>query len=303
MKNIRYIKKRIYESRYLYLLFFLPCVYLVIFKYGAMGWLGIAFKDFNARAGFVQSKWVGWSNFQQFLHDPYFYRILKNTIVLNVWMLIFFFPVPIALALLIDEIPHGRAKKLVQTISYLPYFVSTVVVCSLVIYLFAADGLVNDVMVDFGASRKTYLMDPGWFRPLYVISEIWQNAGWGSIIYLAGLAGINPQLYEAATIDGASRFSQVIHVSIPGIAPIISIQFLLTIGKLLNVGYEKILLLYSGATYKTADVISTYVYRRGLIDADYSYGAAVSIFQAVLALVLVVGANKAAKKIGSTSLW
>ena len=146
-------------------------------------------------------------------------------------------------------------------------------------------------------------MEPGWFRPVYVISEIWQHCGWGSIIYLAALAGVDSQLYEAASIDGASKWKQLLHVSLPGIAPVISIQLLLTVGKLLTVGYEKILLLYTGATYETADVISTYVYRRGLMEANYSYGSAVSIFQAVVALVLVVSANKAARKVGQTSLW
>lgn len=146
-------------------------------------------------------------------------------------------------------------------------------------------------------------MEPGWFRPVYVISEIWQQCGWGSIIYLAALAGVDSQLYEAAAIDGAGKWKQLIHVSIPGIAPVISIQLLLTVGKLLTVGYEKILLLYTGATYSTADVISTYVYRRGLMEANYSYGSAVSIFQAVMALILVVLANKAARKVGQTSLW
>lgn len=301
--NTKYFKKRVYESRYLYLLFLLPLIYFIVFKYGAMAWLGIAFKDFNARRGFFNSEWVGFKYFKMFLEDPYFWQILKNTIVLNLWMLVFFFPVPIILALFIDELPNGMGKKIVQTISYLPYFVSTVVVCSLITYLFASDGIINHIISFFGGTTKVFLSDPAWFRPLYVISEIWQGAGWGSIIYLAALAGIDPQLYEAATIDGASRFKQVIYVSIPGISSIISIQFLLTLGRMLTVGYEKILLLYSGATYQTADVISTYVYRRGLMEANYSYGSAISIFQAVIALVLIVVANKIAKKIGSTSLW
>lgn len=298
-----YARKQIYRNRYLYLMFALPFVYFLIFRYGAIVWLGIAFKNFNAHAGFFKSKWVGLKYFKMFLEDPYFYQIVKNTLMISLCCLIFYFPVPIILALLINEVHNKLAKKFVQTITYLPYFISTVVVCSLVVNIFATDGLINHIVTSFGGTAKTFMSDPAWFRPIYVLTEIWQLAGWGSIIYLAALAGVDQQLYEAAAIDGATRWKQVIHVSIPGIAPIISIQFLLTVGRMLTVGYEKILLLYTGSTYSTADVISTYVYRRGLINANYSYGAAISIFQAVLSLIMIFAANKAADKIGATSLW
>lgn len=293
----------VYKSRYLYLIFFLPFVYFVVFKYGAMAWLRIAFYEYNAFLGFSGSKFVGLKYFRQFISDPYFWNILKNTIVLNLWMLVFYFPTPIILALLINELKSKYFKKLAQTISYMPYFLSTVVVCGFITTVLANDGAVNQILTSFGLEKIQFLMEPGWFRPMYVISEIWQQCGWGSIIYLAALAGVDAQLYEAASIDGANKWKKLIHISIPGIAPVISIQLLLTIGKLLTIGYEKILLLYTGATYETADVISTYVYRRGLIEANYSYGSAVSIFQAVLALILVFAANKAAKKVGQTSLW
>ncbi len=301
--NWHYVRRQLYKNRYLYLMIALPVIYFVIFKYGAIAWLGIAFKNFNARAGFFGSKWVGLKYFNMFLQDPYFYKILRNTVLISLWCLVFYFPVPIILALLINEVRNKHAKKFVQTITYMPYFVSTVVVCSLVMNIFATDGLVNQVAAIFGGTSKTFMSDPSWFRPIYVISEIWQQAGWGSIIYIAALAGVDQQLYEAASIDGATRWQKVLHVSIPGIAPIISIQFLLTVGRMLTVGYEKILLLYTGSTYETADVISTYVYRRGLINANYSYGAAISIVQAILSLVLIAAANKAADKIGATSLW
>ncbi len=299
----RYVRRQLYKNRYLYLMIALPVIYFVIFKYGAIAWLGIAFKNFNARAGFFGSKFVGLKYFKMFLQDPYFYKILRNTVLISLWCLIFYFPVPIILALLINEVRNKHAKKFVQTVTYMPYFVSTVVVCSLVMNIFATDGLVNQVASIFGGTSKTFMSDPAWFRPIYVISEIWQQAGWGSIIYIAALAGVDQQLYEAASIDGATRWQKVLHVSIPGIAPIISIQFLLTVGRMLTVGYEKILLLYTGSTYETADVISTYVYRRGLINANYSYGAAISIVQAILSLILISAANKAADKIGATSLW
>ncbi len=303
MKGTRNLLFKIKRDRFLYVLFILPLLYFIIFKYGAMLWLSIAFFDYNAFLGFEGSDFVGLKYFKQFIQDPYFWGILKNTIVLNLWMLLFYFPTPIILAVLLNEVKNRHFKKAAQTISYLPYFLSTVVVCGFISTVCANDGLINNVLAAVGLDRISFLMEPGWFRPVYVISEIWQGCGWGSIIYLAALSGVDSQLYEAASIDGANKWQKLIHVSIPGIAPVISIQFLLTVGKILNVGYEKILLLYTGATYSTADVISTYVYRRGLLEANYSYGSAVSIFQAVLALVLVTAANKASRKMGQTSLW
>lgn len=300
----KHVRKELWKNRFLYLMLAIPLLYFFVFKYGAIGWLGIAFKNYNARAGLWKSKGVGLKYFKMFLNDPYFFTVLKNTIMISLCSLVFYFPVPIILALMVNEVKGARKKKFVQTVTYLPYFISTVVVCNLAMYIFATDGIVNDVVVKvFGGTATTFLSDPKWFRPIYIITEIWQQAGWGSIIYLAALAGVDQDLYEAASIDGASRWKQMLHISIPGISSIISIQFLLTMGRMLNVGYEKVLLLYTGATYSTADIISTYVYRRGLIDANYSYGAAISIFQAVISLILICLANKAADKIGATSLW
>ncbi len=296
-------RKRLRDSKYFYLMFALPFIYFILFKYGAMFYLGIAFQDYNAFRGIFGSEFVGLKHFEEFVTDPYFWSILKNTIVLNLCMLVFYFPCPVILALLINDVKSRRFQKFTQSVTYLPYFLSTVVVCGFITNILASDGLINQIIVALGGQSYTFLMDPNAFRPIYVLSEIWQQAGWGSIIYLAALTGIDSQLYEAAAIDGASKWRQLWNISLPGISPVISIQFLLTVGRLLTVGYEKIILLYTGATYSTADVISTYVYRRGLIEADYSYGAAISIFQAVIALVLVVGSNRAARKIGSTSLW
>lgn len=297
------VAHRIYESRYLYLLFSLPFLYFVIFKYGAMGWLVIAFKDYNAFLGPWESPWVGMSYFQNFMSDPYFWNILKNTILLNVLMMIFYFPVPIILAVLINDVKNTRFKKFTQSVTYLPYFLSTVVVCGFIVNILASDGPINMIRASMGMDSIPFMSEPEWFRPVYIISEVWQFAGWGSIIYLAALTGVDSQLYEAAELDGAGKWVQLWRISIPCIAPVISIQFLLTVGRLLSVGYEKIILLYNGATYSTADVISTYVYRRGLVGADYSYGAAVSLFQSVIALVLIISANKVADKVGQTSLW
>ncbi len=303
MSSPRRIGKRLYESRYLYLLLALPVIYFVIFKYGAMMWLTIAFKKYNAIQGIWGSKWVGFKQFEKFITDPYFWNVVKNTIVLNLEMLLCYFPAPIILALMINEVKRKRFQKFTQSITYLPYFLSTVIVCGFIKDITASDGLINMLRGLFGAESIPFMSEAQYFRTIYILSELWQQTGWGSIIYLAALTGVDSQLYEAASIDGASKWRQLISISLPSIAPVISIQFLLTVGRLLNVGYEKIILLYNGSTYATADVISSYVYRRGLIQADYSYGAAVSIFQAVVALVLVVVANKTADKIGQTSLW
>lgn len=297
------MKKRIWESRELYLLFALPFLYYVIFKYGAMVWLTLAFKDFNARLGLWDSAWVGLKHFRAFFNTPDFSRLLRNTLLLSVYNLIFSFPVPILLALMINEVKQAKFKKAVQSITYLPHFFSTVIICGMLVNFLTADGMINQFIGLLGNKPIPFLTEPGWFRTIYISSGIWQSAGWGSIMYLAALSGVDPQIYESAVIDGASKLQQVRYISLPSIAPIISIQLLLSIGSMLSIGYEKIILLYNGATYETADVISTYVYRRGLIAADYGYGTAVSLFQSVFCLILIVSANKAAKKLGGTSLW
>ncbi len=295
--------KHLIDSKWLLLMFFLPLVYFIIFKYGAMTWLIIAFKKFSAVKGIWRSRWIGTKYFEQFLGDAYFWKLVRNTVVMNLYLIVFSFPVPIFLALLINEHRVKYFRKTVQTISYIPYFVSTVAVCGLITTMLSSDGMITNVIRALTGSSKAYLTDPKAFRVIYIVSEIWSTAGWGSIIYLASLAGIDPGLYEAAQIDGASRWKQILHISLPGIASVISIQLLLTIGRMLDIGYEKILLLYSGSTYETADVVSTYLYRRSILTADYSYGCAISLFQGVMSLLLVSAANKAAKQIGETSLW
>ena len=302
-KNKKQLRIQIKRHWMLYL-FLLPCiVWLLVFCYAPMAGIVLAFKNYRFDLGIFGSEWAGLKHFRKFVTSPEFWMTIKNTLVITSLKLVVCFPAPIILALLINEVKNKHFKKMAQTISYMPYFLSTVVVCGFITTILSNDGLINHVISSLGLEKVQFLMEPGWFRPVYVISEIWQQCGWGSIIYLAALAGVDSQLYEAAAIDGAGKWKQLIHVSIPGIAPVISIQLLLTVGKLLTVGYEKILLLYTGATYSTADVISTYVYRRGLMEANYSYGSAVSIFQAVMALILVVLANKAARKVGQTSLW
>ena len=298
-----HIWKRIKENRFLYLIFALPFLYYIVFKYGAMSWLLLAFKDFNARKGLWGSEWVGFEHFLKFFSTPDFFRLLRNTVLLSFYNLIFSFPVPIFLALMINEVQQKPFKKVVQSITYLPHFFSTVIICGMLVNFLTSDGLINQIIVTFGGRPVNFLTDPRWFRTIYIASGIWQGAGWGSIMYLAALTGVDPQLYESAVIDGATRIQQNWYISLPSIAPIISIQLLLSIGGMLSVGYEKIILLYNGSTYETADVISTYVYRRGLLGADYGYGTAVSLFQSVISLALILISNKIAAKVGQMSLW
>ena len=230
-------------------------------------------------------------------------RVLKNTLVISVSNLLFTFPAPIILALLINEMRGEKFKKGVQTISYLPHFISLVVVCSMVKEFTSSDGFVTDIAVLFGMERQTMLNNQNLFVPIYILSDIWQNVGWSSIIYLAALTGIDTELYDAASIDGAGRFKKVLYVTIPGILPQIIIMLILAIGGMMNVGYEKIILLYNPATYNTADVINSYVYREGLVSRNYGYSTAVGLFNSVINCILLFASNHISKKVSDTSLW
>ena len=288
----------------LYLMLLLPVVFYLLFKYMPMYGTLIAFKKYSPKRGVSGSPWVGLANFRKFLADPYFYKLLRNTLLINLYCLLLAFPASILFALLLNEVRHPRFRKVVQTVSYLPHFISTVVVCGLIVnFLRTNGGLVNDVIAHLGGERIPFMNQPESFRSIYVISEIWQHLGWDAIIYIAALTAIDPQLYEAARVEGANRLQQAIHVTLPCIAPTVTIMLILRVGNLMNLGYEKILLLYSGATYETADVISTYVYRRGLLTADFSYGTAIGLFQAVIALILILLTNSLGKRIGDTNLW
>jgi len=241
--------------------------------------------------------------FKEFLSNPYSYKLVRNTVILRVYQLFYGLPAPVILALLLNELRNGKFKRFVQTASYLPHFISLVVVCGMIVNFVATDGVVNEIVKFFGGKPFPWLMAPEWFRTIEIVSRIWQGTGWTSIIYLAALTAIGPQLYEAAVIDGANRWQRMIHITIPGIAPTIIIMLLFRMGSLLTVGYQKILLLYTGATYETADVLGTYIYRRGLLGADFSYATAVGVFQSVVGLVFIVGSNWIAKRVSETSLW
>ena len=286
-----------------YLLLLPVIAYFVIFKYFPMYGVQIAFKDFKPAKGILDSKWVGFKHFISFFNSVYFGRLLWNTLRISLSWLIFGFFAPIILALLLNEVAHQGFKKVVQTVTYIPHFVSLVVMCGLIKIFSQGNGLFNDIIEFFGGTRKALLADADLFTPIYIISGIWQSVGWGSIIYLAAITGIDPELYDAATIDGAGRIRQAWHVTVSGIAPTIITLFILQVGKLMNVGYEKILLLYNDLVMEKADVISTYVYRRGLLEANYSFSTAVGLFNSVINFALVLSANAISRKVTENSLW
>ena len=286
-----------------YLILVPVMLYFILFHYKAMYGVVIAFQKYRPSAGIAGSKWVGFDNFVRFFNDPYFFKVLRNTFMISFLNLVFSFPMPIILALLLNEVKVVWFKKIVQTITYMPHFIAMVVVCGLVTSYCQSNGLINDIIAFFGGTRHNLLADADFFYPIYIISGIWQQIGWNSIIYLAALASIDQEQYEAAKIDGANRIQQMIHITFPGIMPVVSMQLILQLGRVLSVGYEKILLLYQPLTYDVADVISTYVYRKGLIDADYSFSTAVGLFNSVVNIIFLIVANKTSKKLGQSGLF
>lgn len=287
----------------LYLMITPLLLYYLLFCYLPMFGIVIAFQDFRVTRGFFASKWVGLEHFRRFFTSEYAWTTSRNTLMINFYGLIFGFPAPILLAILLNEVKQVRFKKAVQLITYMPHFISLVVVCAIIRDFLSARGLINTFLAFFGRSAVNFLTEPSWFRPIYVISGIWQHMGWDSIIYLAALSAIDPELYEAATVDGASRLRKIWHITLPGIAPTITILLILRIGSMMSVGFEKIILLYTPLTYETADVISTYVYRRGLIDGKYSFAAAVGLMNSVVNLILLLSADRFSKKIGQRGLF
>lgn len=267
--------------------------------YGAI----IAFKDYTPRLGVNGSPWVGLENFNRFFKSIYFVRLIKNTILLSLYNLIFGFPAPIILALLLNEVRNKKFKSVAQTITYLPHFISLIVVTGMLTNFAMTSGLFNDIIVMLGGSRSALLQNPKLYRTIYVASSVWQEIGWSSIIYLSALAGVDSQLYEAAQIDGAGKWKQLLNVTMPAIAPTIIIMLILKIGGLMNMGYEKTILLYNPATYDTADIISSYVYRVGLLEQDWSYSTAIGLFNSVINFGLLIFANRLSKRYSETSLW
>ena len=298
------IKRSLYRSRYLYIMILPVLLYYIIFHYVPLYGAQIAFRDFNPFQGFWKSPWAGFKYFRQFFDSVYFSRLIGNTFAINIYDLIVGFPAPILLALMMNEIKSNSFKRTVQTIVYLPHFISTVVLAGMIIsFLSPRSGIVNLIIKLFGGEPIHFLAEPGWFRSVYVWSGIWQGAGWGSIIYLAALTGIDPNLYEAAIVDGASRLDRLLHITIPCIIPTIIIMFILRMGSMFSVGYEKVMLLYNPITYETADVISTYVYRRGILGGEYSFSTAVELFNSAINFIMLFLFNRISRKISEVSLW
>ena len=291
------------RNRIKYLMVLPILILLILFCYKPMYGILIAFKRYRPSLGIMESKWVGLKYFRQFFRDPYCWRLFRNTLSISFLNLLFGFPAPIIFALLLNEVRVKKFKKTVQTISYMPHFISMVVVCGMITSFCASDGLFNNIIELFGGERSNLLMNKNLFYPIYIVSDIWKNLGWDSIIYLAALSGIDQEQYEAAKIDGANRLQQMFHITLPGIMPTVSMLLVLRIGSLLSVGYEKIILLYQPTTYEVADVISSYVYRRGLQSGEFSYGTAVGLFNSIVNIILLLTANKVSKKMGQSGLF
>lgn len=298
------IWKRILKDRYL-LLLFLPClIYYILFKYVPMWGVLISFKDFKPFIGFWGSEWVGLKHYIDFFNNPDAWRIIRNTLLLGVYTLLWCFPLPIVFALALNELTRPKFKKFVQTVSYMPHFLSAVVVCVMLnSFLSPVRGIVNIIINMFGGETINFLSTASWFRPIYVASEVWQTLGWGAIVYLAAITNVDPQYYEAAKLDGASRLRQIWSITLPCIAPTVATMLILRIGSILEVGLEKVLLLYSPAIYETSDIIATYVYRQGLVSGNMSYATAIGLFSSVINLVLLVSANYFSKKFADTGLF
>jgi putative aldouronate transport system permease protein len=287
----------------LYSFLIIPLIYFIIFKYAPMIGNVIAFRKYRGGPNFLGSEWVGFQYFRMFMKDPTFWRAFYNNLFLSISYLVVRFPLTLIFALLINEIRRLKLKKFVQTVSYLPHFISMVILAGMVKEMLSASGPINALLGHLGIEPIAFISLPQWFSSIYVTSGMWQGLGWGTILYLAAMTGINTELYEAARIDGASRIRLAWHVTIPGILPTIMTLLVLDIGGIMGSNFEKILLLYNPLTYETADVISTYVYRMGITNANFSYATAVGLFEGVIGLILVTIANTISKKTTKSSLW
>jgi len=304
-KNINYRKvaTKLWADRYIYLMILPVVVYYIIFKYWPMWWLRVAFYDFKILKGFKGSDFVGLKHFIAFFKSPDFFQIIWNTIYLNILSLIFAFPAPIIFALLLNELSNNKFKRVIQTVSYLPYFLSTVVVVSMIkTFLSPSIGTLNSIIKSLGYEPIHFIADPEYFRPIMILSGIWQGIGWNSIIYLSAISGIDTELYESAVIDGAKRYQQILYITIPGISTTIIIMLILQIGNLLSVGFEKVYLLQNAQNIRVSEVLSTYVYKMGITRSNYSFATAVGLFNGVISLILVLLANKLSKKYSEISL-
>ncbi len=303
--RLAFLKKELLRNRYLYLMLVPVLAFYLIFHYAPMYGLLMAFqKSYSPIKGIFAGTWVGFDNFTAFFNSYYFWRLVKNTIILSFYSIIFGFPAPIVLALLLNELRGKYFKKVVQTVSYLPHFISVVVIVGMLNTFSALDGgLFNVVRSFFGLNPVMFFTESDMFRPMYILSNIWQGAGWASIIFLAALAGIDSQLYEAAKIDGAGRWKQLLHITLPGIMPTLIVMLILRLGAVMNSDVQKILLMQTASTYDVSDVISTFVYRAGVLEANYTYSTAIGLLNNVINFLFLIAANAISRKANSTSLW
>lgn len=297
------VRHDFYRYKFVYLMLVPLIVWYLLFCYWPLFGNIIALKDFKPNKGIFGSPWAGLKHFNSFFSSYYFLRLLRNTLLISLYGIVFAFPAPIVLALMINEVKSPRYKKSIQTITYMPYFISMIVICGMLMDFLKRDGVITSFLTLFGLPNDNYLMKPEAFRTIYVVSDIWQHCGWSSIIYLAALSGIDQELYEASRIDGANRLKQTLHVTLPGLLPTIIILFIMRIGAVLNVGYEKIILLYNAANAETSEVISSFVYRRGILEANYSYSTAVDFFNALISFALVIFSNRIIKRKTEYGLW
>jgi putative aldouronate transport system permease protein len=276
---------------------------VLVFSYFPMYGITIAFKDYNASKGIMGSPWVGFKYFTTFFHDPMAFRVLKNTLLLGLYTLLWSFPAPIILALLFNELRNKHFKKFVQTVSYFPHFISVVIVAGMLKDFTARDGLFNQIITYFGGTPIMFLLEPGYFRTIFISSGIWQGVGFGTIIYLAALSGIDPTYYDVAEVDGASRWKKIVHITWPSIKPTTIILLIFALGGILGSDFQKIILLYSPETYSVADVIGSYVYRQGILGARYEYTTAIGLFMSVISFVILYISNWVSRKVSETSLF
>ena len=302
---LKLLKKHLKKNWQYYFLMLLPIVYYIIFRYVPMAGNIIAFRRYRAGHSIFGDEWSGLKYFKQFIGDKTFWRAFRNTLSLNIIYLLFRFPLTLIFALLLNEIKNIHWKKFVQTVSYLPHFISMVIVTGMIRELLSTNGPINAMISSITGNTISFIALPQWFTTIFVTSGVWQSLGWGTILYLAAMANINPSLYEAAAVDGANHFQRVIHVTIPSILPTITTLLILDIGGLVGSGgaFEKVFLLYNPMTYEKADIISTFVFRLGLGSGNYSYATAVGLFESVLNLILLTIANQASKKVSGSGLW
>lgn len=296
--------KYLTRDKYLYLLLLPGIVALFIFNYIPMYGVVIAFKEYNIFAGISKSPWVGFLQFERLFRNPDFSQVIVNTLLISTYKLIWGFPAPIILALLLNELRNKHFKKTAQTILYLPHFISWVIFAGLIVtFLNPTTGVVNDIIVRLGGRKVDFLASKSMFRSILVITDIYKGVGWGTIVYLSAISGVDPTLYEAATVDGASRFRQVWHITLPAIRSVVVVLLILNLSNILNAGFDQVFLLYNPLVYEVGDIIDTYVYRKGLVDSNYSLASAAGLFKNGIALILIVTTNSIVKRLGEEGLW